>query len=461
MKKIILFLLIGLFNTAIMTAQCCPFMGNIEIITQNPTPTDNIYLVTNITTPNVGDYMGTEISTNANEITVSSCYSQGFLDQLTDFNNTINLGTYPPGNYVVNFVALLSSDFSICMPYQSNSVQVTFEVTSPIVPNPDYIALRALYLSTDGDNWDSQTDGNPEWPTASTFMIYPITPPPGYENLQSWHGVYLDNDSVIGLYFPVTNNLTGSIPPEIGDLSNLTFMGLIDNNLSGGIPPELGNLSNLISLSLIDNNFNGGIPTELGNLSNLTSLSLSDSGLSGNIPPELGNLASLTYLSLSNSNLNGGIPPELGNLSNLTSLDISNNDLSGSIPSELSNLSNLTSLSLYNNQLSDCYDDNLLNLCNQLSTSTNAQISDGNNFDTPWEDFCATMAGSCSSCAASLPVSDIISSNLYQAEIDVNSDGTVPTGNTVQFKAGQYILLGNKFTVEPNADFSAEIEGCN
>jgi len=32
--------------------------------------------------------------------------------------------------------------------------------------------------------------------------------------------------------------------------------------------------------------------------------------------------------------------------------------------------------------------------------------------------------------------------------------------DNVSFKAGEYILLDNNFTVEPNADFSAEIEDC-
>ena len=44
------------------------------------------------------------------------------------------------------------------------------------------------------------------------------------------------------------NDLTGGIPPELGDLSNLVYLYLFGNDLSGEIPGELGRLSNLDSL---------------------------------------------------------------------------------------------------------------------------------------------------------------------------------------------------------------------
>jgi len=53
-----------------------------------------------------------------------------------------------------------------------------------------------------------------------------------------------------------------------------------------------------------------------------------------------------------------------------------------------------------------------------------------------------------------------IPNGTYQASDEVNSIGTVPVGGNVNFKAGQTIKLDNNFTIESNADFSAEIEDC-
>ena len=49
------------------------------------------------------------------------------------------------------------------------------------------------------------------------------------------------------------NNLTGTIPSELGGLSSLTVLVLRDNNLSGAIPAALENLNSLQYLYLDDN----------------------------------------------------------------------------------------------------------------------------------------------------------------------------------------------------------------
>ena len=160
--------------------------------------------------------------------------------------------------------------------------------------------------------------------------------------------------------------LTGAIPPELGNLAGIIRLEIRDTELTGAIPSELGNLTNLIYLNINDNpQITGTIPSELGNLASIRELRINENRLTGAIPPEIGSLANLEGLDLSENQLTGSIPPELGNLGNLENyLDISYNQLTGIIPPELGNLANLGGLYLNNNQLTGIIPPELGNLAN-------------------------------------------------------------------------------------------------
>jgi hypothetical protein len=233
------------------------------------------------------------------------------------------------------------------------------------IPQVERDALMALYNATDGDNWTVNTNWLGEVGTECT-----------------WHGVTCSGGHVWELDLP-WNNLSGEIPPQIGDLSSLWRLVLYHNVLSGSIPPEVGNLSSLGWMHLAYNGLSGGIPPEIGNLSTLVGLRLYSNRLSGAIPPEVGDLSSLWEMDLGWNQLSGSIPPEIGNLSSLVNLFLRANQLSGSIPPELGNLASLRSLYLSSNQLSGNIPPELGNLAslstllldfNQLSGSIPPQI---------------------------------------------------------------------------------------
>ena len=115
--------------------------------------------------------------------------------------------------------------------------------------------------------------------------------------------------------------ITGSIPPELGRLTELRKLALSgDNNtglffgLTGPIPPEIGNLKKLERLDLSSNNLIGSIPSELGDLAGLQALQLQGNNLGGNIPGEMTRLSNLTFLSITNNNFSGCVPIELSDL---------------------------------------------------------------------------------------------------------------------------------------------------
>ncbi|MFL2998671.1 MAG: leucine-rich repeat domain-containing protein [Candidatus Neomarinimicrobiota bacterium] len=121
-------------------------------------------------------------------------------------------------------------------------------------------------------------------------------------------------------------------------IENTTELDLSGSGLTGSIPPEIGNLTNLTELDLDGNQLTGSIPSEIGNLTNLTELDLDENQLTGSIPSEIGNLTNLTELDLEGNQLTGSIPSEIGNLTNLESMYLSNNQLTGEIPIEICNL---------------------------------------------------------------------------------------------------------------------------
>jgi hypothetical protein len=254
-------------------------------------------------------------------------------------------------------------------------------VDSPGVFRPSNTTMYLRYQNTQGNADETWENGESEWlPVAGTLVncmremsipavecealiaLYESTNGSAWNNSEGWivdpdpcgwYGVTCSGGSVTELGGLIGNLLTGVLPPELGNLTNLTRLDLAHNWITGDIPSELGNLTNLTYLALFTNQLTGTIPPELGKLTNLEVLILGPfNQLTGPIPPELGNLTSLVRLGLDWNQLSGPIPPELGSLSNLVSMELTGNRLSGPIPPELGNLDQLLHLYLHDNELS-------------------------------------------------------------------------------------------------------------
>ena len=248
-------------------------------------------------------------------------------------------------------------------PFGSPAEPRAEEDTPPDSVESDRRALIALYNATDGRNWST----NDNW----------LSDKP----LGEWHGVVTDDLGRVTELRLQNNRWNGTMPPELGQLSKLkrlllnrgSLHDLFDSKpLTGEIPAELGNLSDLEELDLGNNELSGAIPSELGRLSNLKFLFLSGSALSGEIPAELGNLSNLQELDLRYNDLSGEIPAELGQLTNLQVLELDGNDLSGGIPAELGQLSTPMFLhSIYNDSRGEITPE-LAQLTNLLLLSINA-----------------------------------------------------------------------------------------
>eukprot|EP00934_Nitzschia_sp_Nitz4_P000641 Nitzschia sp. Nitz4//scaffold5_size260463//7271//11006//NITZ4_000935-RA/size260463-augustus-gene-0.24-mRNA-1//-1//CDS//3329555199//641//frame0 len=201
-------------------------------------------------------------------------------------------------------------------------------------------ALAVLYYSTKGGEWGASTN----WLSDETEC--------DWYSSSSLTKVCNDDGFIVELNLN-SNKLVGTIPPELGMLSNsLVSLQLSDNSLSGDIPSTIAALTKLQTLRMAINSFRGTLPAAIGTLSNLRSLYLYSNFFRSSIPPEYGELVRLRELDLGSNNLSGQIPTEFGSMSSLESLSLYDNQLTGQIPSTLGVLTSLTVLYLDGNSFS-------------------------------------------------------------------------------------------------------------
>ncbi|KAK9906111.1 hypothetical protein M0R45_002866 [Rubus argutus] len=129
------------------------------------------------------------------------------------------------------------------------------------------------------------------------------------------------------------NSFEGPIPSALSNLTSLTELRITDISTTNG-SSSLGFIKNMKSLNFLvlrNNNISDSIPSNIGEYQKLSQLDLSFNNLAGQIPDSLFNLSSLSILFLGNNKLNGTLPeyksPSLHNV------DVSYNNLVGSIPS--------------------------------------------------------------------------------------------------------------------------------
>ena len=97
-------------------------------------------------------------------------------------------------------------------------------------------ALIDLFNATNGNEWTNNTN----WLSGS-------------EPVSSWYGVTVENNMVteVSLY---SNNLEGSLPNSIINLSNVGTLYFANNKLDGSLP-DFSVMSNLVFLYINNNNY--------------------------------------------------------------------------------------------------------------------------------------------------------------------------------------------------------------
>ena len=115
----------------------------------------------------------------------------------------------------------------------------------------DRNVFTSLYGATAGNQWGETTNWLSDAP------------------LSDWYGVYTGASGRVTELDLSCNQLKGTIPSELGELSFLEKLDLSSNDLEGKIPPKLGELHFQESLHIDENDLDGEIPGVIYDIRNL------------------------------------------------------------------------------------------------------------------------------------------------------------------------------------------------
>jgi Leucine rich repeat len=207
----------------------------------------------------------------------------------------------------------------------------------------------------------------------------------------SWSGVVCNTnttDTILDTAVTEINwterKLAGTLPDAVKYLTTVIRFDLGTNNIQGSIPNALYNMTSLQYLYLHGNQLTGSLSSSgLLQLSLLEHLYVGDNRFTGTLPQSLGSPGTtlalarpLKYLSLYNNSFGGTIPKNW-NLRYMFYLDLGYNDLTGSIPADwVDDMFDLRILYLSNNRLSGSFPTNFTEIGNNrlwfIDVSSNA-----------------------------------------------------------------------------------------
>jgi len=189
-------------------------------------------------------------------------------------------------------------------------------INSQLTPN-ELKGLLAIYNSTGGVNWRIP------WNLSTDPCI------------GLWNGVKCRaiGSTQYNIWSLVLQglNLVGTIPSEIGLLTNLQFFYLSGNQIGGTIPNAFSLMGELVQVGFDKNALTGGFP-DLSRLSKLQTVYLQNNKLTGPLDP-WAKVPNIQYLWFSFNTLQGTIPNALGEIYSLQQIGLDSNMLTGTIPS--------------------------------------------------------------------------------------------------------------------------------
>lgn len=200
---------------------------------------------------------------------------------------------------------------STCMPCAFTFSAPYFGSGECLADNKDYDEKEILVKLFDAT-------GGPTWLDSDNWKKDDVS-------FCDWHGVHCLSEDVNGGANVVkeislgSNNLSGTVPPQLFDLKHLEVLNIRDNKIDIqfiGLMNEIHSLKSLYISNTLISNLSG-----IGQLRNLRTLQMQQNNFLGkSIPDEVFTLTKLKRLYISDSNIGGELSSSIGNLSALEEL---------------------------------------------------------------------------------------------------------------------------------------------
>eukprot|EP00581_Thalassiosira_minuscula_P009341 CAMPEP_0183705312 /NCGR_PEP_ID=MMETSP0737-20130205/2454_1 /TAXON_ID=385413 /ORGANISM="Thalassiosira miniscula, Strain CCMP1093" /LENGTH=780 /DNA_ID=CAMNT_0025932449 /DNA_START=137 /DNA_END=2479 /DNA_ORIENTATION=+ len=191
-------------------------------------------------------------------------------------------------------------------------------------------ALLSLVQDSEGIAWASKLTG---WSSDSGV---PVCDWDGVTCRVSTTNSGSTSETVVSEVSLPAKGLSGSIPTELGQLTELEHLTLKNNILQGSIPKEIANLKKLVTLDFTECFLTGTLPQKFAS-TQLSTLLLANNAISGRFfeTQDAPHLANIKEIRMENNLVTGTLSGStIMKMPHLETLSVSANDLSGLIPGD-------------------------------------------------------------------------------------------------------------------------------
>ena len=176
----------------------------------------------------------------------------------------------------------------------------------------------------------------------------------------NWHGITctpIDFGDGSGALMAVTSmnlqqqNISGTLPPDLGLLTSMENFEIYENDLYGTIPDSFNKWTNLTTFYVFHNKITGTVPFSVGQWSKLQQVSFAFNRMTGTLPSSIARWTNLDYFGAYGNQFNGSIPDGVGQWKNMLYFNIHRNSFSGSLPTSIGQLTELQTFNILDNRI--------------------------------------------------------------------------------------------------------------